>query len=126
MLNKFLMRWMAITGLVVADVDSEIFLFNCFYSEIFACSCCNRLLLLGFWWNKEKIVSFKEDFYIKWFYHLITNDEDSIRQVDSGSPGKRDLLAVDASSDCHPSCSSLDRDSRRMDLDVYILENKNL
>lgn len=59
-------------------------------------------------------------------YHLITNDEDSIRQVGSDSLEKRDLLAVDASSDCRPSYSSLDRDSHRMDLDVYILENKEL
>lgn len=58
---------------------------------------------------------------------LITNDEDSIRQVDSDNlDGKLDRRVVGASFDCRPSCNSLDRDSRLMDRDVCILENKGL
>lgn len=60
-------------------------------------------------------------------YHLITNDGGNIRQVDSDSlDEKLDLLEAGASFDCLPSCNSLDLDNRPMDLDVYILDNKNL
>jgi hypothetical protein len=58
---------------------------------------------------------------------LITNDEDNIRQVDSDNlGGKQRRQEVDASFDYLPSCMTLDRDSRLMDLDVYILECKEL
>lgn len=57
---------------------------------------------------------------------LITNDEDSIRRVDSDNlDGKQDLLVDGASFVDRPSYNSLDQDNHQMDPDVYKLE-KNI
>lgn len=54
---------------------------------------------------------------------LITNDEDSIRRVDSDNlDGKQDLLVDGASFVDRPSYNSLDQDNHQMDPDVYKLE----
>lgn len=77
--------------------------------------------------ERNRLVTKEEWQQKKGSYHLITNDGGNIRQVDSDSlDEKLDLLEADASFDCLPSCNSLDQDNRPKDLDVYILDNKNL